>query len=144
MKKSKIILKSLLLMILAAAISFPLIAQAQTGEEEYAIVVSANASATEMYAAETLQEYLYYLNERVYEIITDDQPFNKFKFCIGATSVMIRLMILKTKPPIPMLLLRSVMAWPFSARVAAELSTEFIHSLKISAVINAMAGIPQW
>ena len=57
MKKSKIILKSLLLMILAAAISFPLIAQAQTGEEEYAIVVSANASATEMYAAETLQEY---------------------------------------------------------------------------------------
>ena len=87
MKKSEIILKSLLLMILAAAISFPLIAQAQTGEEEYAIVVSANASATEMYAAETLQEYLYYLNERVYEIITDDQPFNKFKFCIGATSV---------------------------------------------------------
>ena len=73
---------------LAAAVSFPcLIAGAQAGEGEYAIVVSENASATEMYAAETLQEYLYYLNERVFEIITDNQPFDGFKFCVGKTSV---------------------------------------------------------
>ena len=88
MKKFRMAVKSLLLTVMAAAVSFPcLIAGAQAGEEEYAIVVSENASAAEMYAAETLQDYLYYLNERVYEIITDDQPFDGFKFCVGATSV---------------------------------------------------------
>ena len=88
MKKFRMAVKSFLLIVLAAAVSFPcLIAPAQAGEEEYAIVVSANASAAEMYAAETLQDYLYYLNERVYEIITDNQPFDGFKFCVGATSV---------------------------------------------------------
>ena len=88
MKKFRMAVKSFLLTVLAAAVSFPcLIAPAQAGEEEYAIVVSANASAAEIYAAETLQEYLYYLNERAYEIITDDQPFVGFKFCVGKTSV---------------------------------------------------------
>ena len=88
MKKFRMAVKSFLLIVLAAAVSFPcLIAPAQAGEEEYAIVVSADATSTEMYAAETLQEYLYYLNERVFEIITDNQPFDGFKFCVGKTSV---------------------------------------------------------
>ncbi len=60
---------------------------AEADAEEYAIVVSAEASPTEMYAAETLQEYLYMLNNSYYEIITDDQPFDGFKFCVGSTSV---------------------------------------------------------
>ncbi len=88
MKKFRMAVKSFLLIVLAAAVSFPcLIAPAQAGEEEYAIVVSANAASTEMYAAETLQEYLYELNNTIYEIKTDDQPFDGFKFCVGATSL---------------------------------------------------------
>ena len=52
MKKLGKTIKSFLLIMLAAAVSFPcLIAGAQAGEGEYAIVVSKNASATEMYAA---------------------------------------------------------------------------------------------
>ena len=61
--------------------------EAEADAEEYTIVVSTEASTTEMYAAETLQEYLYMLNNSVYEIITDDQPFDGFKFCVGSTSV---------------------------------------------------------
>jgi hypothetical protein len=77
-----------LLMALAIAFSLPYITgKAAAGEGEYAIVVSASASSTEIYAAETLQEYLNALNNSYYKIITDDRPFDGFKFCVGATSV---------------------------------------------------------
>ena len=75
-------------MIAAMAALFPCaVREAEADTDGYAIVVSADASSTEMYAAETLQEYLYTLNNSVYEIITDDQPFEGFKFCVGATCV---------------------------------------------------------
>lgn len=54
---------------------------------EYAIVISADASDTEVYAAQALQEYLSALDGAEYPIIDDDQPFDGFKFCIGATAV---------------------------------------------------------
>ncbi len=76
----------LALFIIAAFLSFTP-SKAEAAAEEYAIVVSAKASPTEMYAAETLREYLNILNGGDYEIISGDQPFNGFKFCIGATSV---------------------------------------------------------
>ena len=53
----------------------------------YAIVISADASETEVYAAQMLSEYLYALDGDEYPIIKDDQPFDGFKFCIGETSV---------------------------------------------------------
>ncbi len=72
----------------AMAVLFPCAArEVEADGEEYAIVVSAGASSVEMYAAETLQEYLYELDGSFFEIITDDQPFEGFRFCIGATSV---------------------------------------------------------
>ena len=40
--------------------------EAEADADEYAIVVSTEASTTEMYAAETLQEYLYMLNNIYY------------------------------------------------------------------------------
>ncbi len=77
----------LMLVILQIAVSFSCAAgKAEAGAWEYAIVVSANASPTEIYAAETLQEYLSLLLHSNYEIITDDQQFDGFAFCIGATS----------------------------------------------------------
>ena len=87
-KKSTKTVTTALLMIFAVAVSFfcPVM-KADAAEEEYAIVVSANATSTEMYAAETLQEYLYEINKSLFEIITDDTPFDGFKFCVGATSV---------------------------------------------------------
>lgn len=79
---------TVLLVIFTITVSFSCaVRKAEAGGEEYAIVVSANASSTEMYAAETLQEYLYELNSSEYPIITDDQPFGGFRFCVGATSV---------------------------------------------------------
>ena len=85
LKKTIIIL---LLVILHIDTSFSCsMGKAEADANEFAIVVSANASSTEMYAAETLQEYLNILNNSYYEIITDDKPFHGFKFCIGATSV---------------------------------------------------------
>ncbi len=82
---------AVLSLIFAAIISFSFITgtagKAEAAGEEYAIVVSASASSTEMYAAETLQEYLNILNHSDYKIITDNQPFDGFKFCVGATSV---------------------------------------------------------
>ncbi|MDO5327285.1 MAG: DUF4838 domain-containing protein [Clostridia bacterium] len=84
-KKTIIIL---LLVILHIDTSFSCsMGKAEADAEEFAIVVSANASSTEMYAAETFQEYLNILNNSYYEIITDDKSFHGFKFCIGATSV---------------------------------------------------------
>ena len=56
-------------------------------EEEFLIVVSADASPREIYAAETLQEYLYETDGRFCEIVTDDRPSEGFRFCIGSTSV---------------------------------------------------------
>lgn len=61
--------------------------EVEADEEEYAIIISTYASNREIYAAETLQEYLYYLDGNEYPIIKDDQPFDGFKFCIGTTSV---------------------------------------------------------
>ena len=52
-----------------------------------AIVVSAAASDTEVYAAQVLQEYLSALDGDEYPIIKDNQPFEGFKYCIGATDV---------------------------------------------------------
>ncbi|MBQ2015715.1 MAG: DUF4838 domain-containing protein, partial [Clostridia bacterium] len=69
------------------AVSFPFAIQKAKADEDCAIVVSANASSTDRSAAETLQEYLYELDQSYYEIITDDQSFDGFKFCVGATSV---------------------------------------------------------
>ncbi|MBR6702773.1 MAG: DUF4838 domain-containing protein, partial [Clostridia bacterium] len=86
-RNSKTVITAFFL-IFAMVCSFAFAAgKAQAVEEEYAIVVSANATSTEIYAAETLQEYLYELNKTVYEIITDEQPFDGFKFCVGATSL---------------------------------------------------------
>ena len=86
-KAGKTILTVMSLM-LAVLVSFSCTAgQAEAGSEDCAIVVSASASSAEMYAAETLQEYLYPFNNSFYEIITDDQPFDGFRFCVGATSV---------------------------------------------------------
>ena len=74
--------------IFAVAVSFFCqIREAEASGEEYAIVVSSTASSTEIYAAETLQEYLNILNGSNCMIITDDQPFSGFKFCVGSTSV---------------------------------------------------------
>ncbi|MCR5229195.1 MAG: DUF4838 domain-containing protein [Solobacterium sp.] len=56
-------------------------------ERKYAVVVSADASAQENFAAEVLSEYLTYLDGNDYPIIRDNQPFAGFRFCIGATSV---------------------------------------------------------
>ena len=87
MNKARKTLKTALLVLLAAAFAFPYtFRQAQAGEEERAIVVSASASAAERYAADELQRYLYELDGSYYEIITDAQPFDGFKFCVGATS----------------------------------------------------------
>lgn len=55
--------------------------------QNYAIVISAEASDTEVYAAEVLQEYLSALDGGDYPIIYDNQQFEGFKFCIGVTSV---------------------------------------------------------
>ena len=74
-------------MIFAIAISSNTVGKAEADGEEYAIVVSANASPTEMYAAQTLQEYLNLLHHSNFEIITDEQPFDGFRFCVGATSI---------------------------------------------------------
>ena len=59
-------------MIFAIAISSNTVGKAEADGEEYAIVVSANASPTEMYAAQTLQEYLNLLHHSNFEIITDE------------------------------------------------------------------------
>lgn len=55
-------------------------------DQRYAIVVSADASDTELYAAQVLQESLSALDGDDYPIINDNQPFEGFRFCIGATS----------------------------------------------------------
>ena len=66
--------------------SFSGVAASKT-DHEYAIVISADASATEVYAAQVLQEYLAAIEGDEYPIISDDQPYEGFKYCIGETSV---------------------------------------------------------
>lgn len=61
-------------------------AAAPKAGQNYAIVVSADASDTEIYAAQVLSEYLSVLEGEEYPIITDKQPFEGYVFCIGATS----------------------------------------------------------
>ena len=51
-----------------------------------AIVISADASDPEIYAAQVLQEYLTALDGKECPIISDDQPFEGYKFCIGQTA----------------------------------------------------------
>ena len=76
----------LLLVICHTAVPFSRAAgRAEDGPERYAIVVSVNAASTERYAAETLKEYLDLLDHGDHQIITDDQPFDGFKFCVGST-----------------------------------------------------------
>ena len=66
---------TLALVISFLAVSFPFAIQKAKADEDCAIVVSANASSTDRSAAETLQEYLYELDQSYYEIITDDTNF---------------------------------------------------------------------
>ena len=56
-------------------------------KQKSAIIISTNASDTEAFAAQALQEYLSALDGNSYPIIKDDQAFDGFKFCIGETSV---------------------------------------------------------
>ena len=62
-------------------------AKASHTERNYAVVISVHASDTEMYAAQVLSEYLSALDGNDYPIIKDNQTFDGFKFCVGATSV---------------------------------------------------------
>ncbi len=89
MKKSirKTITAVLIMVIVVAGFLPGTVRKSAADQQEYAIVVSAKAGATEIYAAETLQEYLYELNGSIYRIITDDQPFDGFAFCVGNTSL---------------------------------------------------------
>ncbi len=54
---------------------------------DYAVVISADASAAEVYAAHLLSDYLSALDGTDYPVIHDDQSFTGFKFCVGTTSV---------------------------------------------------------
>ncbi len=100
MKRSvrKIITVALIIMFATASILSVSVSKAKADGEEYAIVVSVEATVTEIYAAETLQEYLYELNNSFYRIITDDQPFDGFRFCIGNTALYDTADDLKNKP----------------------------------------------
>ena len=84
MKLSRLIL--LFLIIALSSVSFSCATEAKTDYAAKAIVISADASDTEVYAAQLLQEYLSAFEGDEYPIINDDQEFDGFKFCIGATS----------------------------------------------------------
>ena len=83
MKLSKLILVFLICAACPIWFSF---AEASNTDQTYAIVISADASDTEIYAAHVLSEYLSALDGNDYPIIHDDQVFNGFRFCVGATS----------------------------------------------------------
>ena len=83
MKLSRLIL---VFLICAACLASFSCAEASNTDREYAIVVSADASDTEKYAAGVLAEYLSALDGDDYPIIHDDSSFEGFKFCVGATS----------------------------------------------------------
>lgn len=61
-------------------------ASASKTDQKNAIVISAEASDTEEYAAHVLQESLSALDGGDYPIINDNQSFEGFKYCIGKTS----------------------------------------------------------
>lgn len=84
MKLSKRILLFLICTVLSVLFSC---AKAPEIDSEYAIVISAYASDTEVYAAQLLQEYLSALDGKEYPVISDDQSFDGYMFCIGETSV---------------------------------------------------------
>ena len=84
MKLSKLIPAFLIFTVCLILFSF---AKASKTDPKYAIVISADASDTEIYAARVLSEYLSALDGNNYPIINDDQSFEGFRFCVGATSV---------------------------------------------------------
>ena len=86
----KITSTRLTLLLILCSVFFVLIscapASASKADQESAIIISSNASDTEVYAAQVLQEYLSALDGDEYPIINDDQPFEGFKFCVGKTT----------------------------------------------------------
>lgn len=84
MKLSRLIL--LFLIFALSSVSFSCATEAKTDYAAKAIVISSDASDTEVYAAQVLQEYLSALEGDEYPIINDDQSYKGFKFCIGDTS----------------------------------------------------------
>ena len=83
MKLSRLIILFIICAVFSVLISC---AAAAKPDHEKAIVLSANASESEVYAARLLQDSLSSLDGDEYPIINDDQLFEGFKFCIGATS----------------------------------------------------------
>ena len=83
MKLSKLIL---VFLVCAACSVFVFFTETSYADQEYAVVISADASDTEKYAAQILSEYLSALDGNNYPIVNDDQTFEGFKFCVGATS----------------------------------------------------------
>ena len=59
----------------------------KTTDQKHGIVISAQASARESYAAQVLSEHLSALDGEEYPIIRDDQAYEGFRFCVGATSL---------------------------------------------------------
>ncbi len=83
MKSSRLYFLTVIWAVLSAVFS---LLTAPNTEQNYAVVISAHASDTEVYAAKVLSGYLSNLDGNDYPIISDDQSFSGFKFCIGATS----------------------------------------------------------
>ena len=83
MNLSKLILVFLICALCPAWVSY---AEAANTDQEYAVVISSDASDTEVYAAQVLSEYLSALDGSDYPVIRDDQAFSGFTFCVGATS----------------------------------------------------------
>ena len=83
MKLSKLIP---VLLICAACSVLCAFAAASDTVRKYAVVISAEATETEAYAAHVLSENLSALDGNEYPIISDDQTFDGFIFCVGATS----------------------------------------------------------
>lgn len=77
----------LLFMICAVFPVLPSCVRASETNHEYAIVISTDASDTEVYAAQVLSHYLSALEGGDFPVISEDQSFDGYKFCIGATSV---------------------------------------------------------
>ena len=87
MKPSKLIRVFLIVLLCAVCPVLFSYAQAAGKDPAYAVVISADASETEVYAAQALSGFLSDLDGKDYPIIRDDQSFSGFRFCIGATSV---------------------------------------------------------
>ena len=83
MKLSRLIL---MFFICAACSTFFPFTETPNADQKYAVVISADASDTEEYAAQFLSEYLSALDGNYYPVIRDNQSFEGYKFCIGDTS----------------------------------------------------------